>query len=146
MSTIHAFEYYNDLDSNVENVVRLSLIIMILLLVFTLSLLIGLFELMLKNSVGDIAVLKHLGYKQKSIKKIYIYPMILNITFAIIAIFLSDVVLYKLNIISSINSIFVFIVITIFFGIITLILMALRVDFYSKKDILTLVKVYKVEE
>lgn len=69
----HAFEYYNDLDSNVENVVRLSLIIMILLLVFTLSLLIGLFELMLKNSVGDIAVLKHLGYKQKSIKKnIYI--------------------------------------------------------------------------
>jgi len=72
--------------------------------------------------------------------------MILNITFAIIAIFLSDVVLYKLNIISSINSIFVFIVITIFFGIITLILMALRVDFYSKKDILTLVKVYKVEE
>jgi len=72
--------------------------------------------------------------------------MILNITFAIIAIFLSDVVLYKLNIISSINSIFVFIVITIFFGIITLILMALRMDFYSKKDILTLVKVYKVEE
>lgn len=103
----HAFEYCNDLDSNVENVVRLSLIIMILLLVFTLSLLIGLFELMLKNSVGDIAVLKHLGYKQKSIKK-NIYPMILNITFAII-------------------------VITIFFGIITLILMALRVDFYSKK-------------
>lgn len=72
--------------------------------------------------------------------------MILNITFAIIVIFLSDVVLYKLNIISSINSIFVFIVITIFFGTITLILMALRVDFYSKKDILTLVKVYKVEE
>lgn len=44
------------------------------------------------------------------------------------------------------NITFVIIVITIFFGIITLILMALRVDFYSKKDILTLVKVYKVEE
>lgn len=142
----HAFEYYDDLDTSVEKLIRLSAVVLLILLIFTVCLLTGLFELMLKNSVGDIAVLKHLGYTKRIIAKIYLYPMVLRSLFSLIVIFISNTILYKLDIINSIYSIIVFQLISSILCVLSLIIMYIRVNYYSNKNILLLIKKYKVEE
>lgn len=142
----HAFEYYDDLDISVDKLAKFSLVVMILLLIFVVFLLIGLFEIMLKNSVGDIAILKHLGYEKIEINKIYLYPMILKIIFSIIVILISNGILYKLKVINNINEIIVFTIVNIILGILSLIVMFYRIDFYSNKNVLDLIKKCKVEE
>lgn len=142
----HAFEYYDDLDTSVGKVINLSVTVLLILLIFTICLLTGLFELMLKNSAGDIAVLKHLGYTRKSIKRIYLYPMLLRSLASLIIICISNIVLYRLNVINSIYNIIVFQGISIMLCIIALIIMSVRVDYYSSKDVLSLIRSYKVEE
>lgn len=142
----HAFEYYDDLDTSVEKLIRLSAVVLLILLIFTVCLLTGLFELMLKNSVGDIAVLKHLGYTKRIIAKIYLYPMVVRSLFSLIVIFISNTILYKLDIINSIYSIIVFQLISSILCVLSLIIMYIRVNYYSNKNILLLIKKYKVEE
>ncbi|HFR3907090.1 TPA: hypothetical protein ACHVIH_001962, partial [Streptococcus suis] len=103
----HAFEYYDDLDTSVEKLISLSVVVLLILLIFTVCFLTGLFELMLKNSVGDIAALKHLGYTKRMIAKIYLYPMVVRSIFSLIIICISNIILYKLDIINSFRSIII---------------------------------------
>lgn len=104
----HAFEYYDDLDTSVGKLISLSVVVLLILLIFTVCFLTGLFELMLKNSVGDIAALKHLGYTKRMIAKIYLYPMVVRSIFSLIIICISNIILYKLDIINSFRSIIIF--------------------------------------
>ncbi|HEM4683717.1 TPA: hypothetical protein U1003_000060 [Streptococcus suis] len=142
----HAFEYYDDLDTSVEKLISLSVVVLLILLIFTVCFLTGLFELMLKNSVGDIAALKHLGYTKRMIAKIYLYPMVVRSIFSLIIICISNIILYKLDIINSFRSIIIFQFASVILCILALIIMYIRIKYYSSINILLLIKKYKVEE
>ena len=47
----HAFEYYNNLDGSIDKILKFSIAALVILLVFNICILVGLFELMLKNEV-----------------------------------------------------------------------------------------------
>lgn len=142
----HAFEYYSDLDTGIGNILKFSVFILALLLIFTICFLTGIFEIMLKNSVGDIAVLRHLGFESKSVVKIYLYPMIIRCLWAVLVIVLCDFVLYNIGLIKSIHDIFVSGCISIMLCAVSITAMGSRVKYYSRKSVLALIKQYKVEE
>lgn len=142
----HAFEYYNDLDVSVGRLLNFSLIVLVLLLVFALAFLVSMFELSLKNSVGDIAVLKHLGFSNRTINKIYLYPMVGKISVSVLVIFVLNVALLHFEVINSFVYVILFTVTGGALGGIVLIVMLGRVNYYSKKDVLSLLEKYKVEE
>lgn len=142
----HAFEYYDDLDTGVKKIIGLSVVVLLILLIFTVCFLVGLFELMLKNSVGDIATLKHLGYTKRMITKIYLYPMIVRSIFSLIIICISDTILYKSGIIHSFHNVIFFQLVGSILWAIALMLMHIRIKHYSSINILSLIKKYKVEE
>lgn len=142
----HAFEYYNDLDVSVGRLLNFSLIVLVLLLVFALAFMVSTFELSLRNSVGDIAVLKHLGFKSRAINKIYLYPMVGKISVSVLAIFIFNMVLLRFEVINNLTYAILFTAAGGVLGGIVLIIMLVRVDYYSKKGVLSLVEKYKVEE
>lgn len=142
----HAFEYYSDLDVSIGRLLDFSLVVLVLLLVFALVFLVSMFELSLKNSVGDIAVLKHLGFRSGTINKIYLYPMVGKIAASVLVIFVVNIVFYLGNVISSFIYVVLFTAAGGFLGGVVLIVMLGRVNCYSKKDVLSLLEKYKVEE
>lgn len=142
----HAFEYYDDLDVSVSRLIHFSLMVLVLLLIFALLFLVGLFELTLKNSVGDIAILKHLGFRSGSINKIYLYPMVEKMTGSVLTIFVINVILYMTHVVSSFVHVVLFTAMSSLLGIIALAIMLGRVNYYCKKGVLSLLEKYKVEE
>lgn len=142
----HAFEYYDDLDVNVSRLLRFSLIVLILLLFFALFFLVGLFELTLKNSVGDIAILKHIGFSDKAIKRIYLYPMTERLAGSVLVIFAINIFLYRFQVINNFTDVLLFVAISGVLGGIALVVMLSRISFYCRKDVLALLREYKVEE
>ena len=142
----HAFEYYDDLDVSVSRLIHFSLMVLVLLLIFALLFLVGLFELTLKNSVGDIAILKHLGFRSGSIDKVYLYPMVAKMTGSVLIIFAINTILYLTHVVSSFVHVVLFTVMSGLLGIIALAIMLGRVNYYCKRDVLSLLEKYKVEE
>ena len=142
----HAFEYYDDLDVSVSRLIRFSLMVLVLLLIFALLFLVGIFELTLKNSVGDIAILKHLGFRNGNINKIYLYPMVEKMTGSVLIIFAINTILYMTHAVSSFGHVVLFTVMSGLLGIIALAIMLGRVNYYCKKGVLSLLEKYKVEE
>lgn len=142
----HAFEYYDDLDVSISRLIHFSLMVLVLLLIFALLFLVGIFELTLKNSVGDIAILKHLGFRSGSIDKVYLYPMVAKMTGSVLIIFAINTILYLTHVVSSFVHVVLFTVMSGLLGIIALAIMLGRVNYYCKRDVLSLLKKYKVEE
>lgn len=142
----HAFEYYNDLDVSIGRLLNFSLLVLVLLLVLSLFFLVSMFELSLKNSVGDIAVLKHLGFRSRAINQIYLYPMVGKIAASVLVILIVNIVLFKFEVISSFIHAVLFTAAGGVLGGLVLIVMLGRVSCYSKKDVLSLLEKYKVEE
>ena len=142
----HAFEYYDDLDVSVSRLIHFSLMVLVLLLIFALLFLVGLFELTLKNSVGDIAILKHLGFRSGSIDKVYLYPMVAKMTGSVLIIFAINTILYLTHVVSSFVHVVLFTAMSGLLGIIALAIMLGRVNYYCKRDVLSLLEKYKVEE
>lgn len=142
----HAFEYYDDLDVSVSRLIHFSLMVLVLLLIFALLFLVGLFELTLKNSVGDIAILKHLGFRSGSIDKVYLYPMVAKMTGSVLIIFAINTILYLTHVVSSFVHVVLFTAMSGLLGIIALAIMLGRVNYYCKKGVLSLLEKYKVEE
>lgn len=142
----HAFEYYDDLDVSISRLIHFSLMVLVLLLIFALLFLVGIFELTLKNSVGDIAILKHLGFRSGSIDKVYLYPMVAKMTGSVLIIFAINTILYLTHVVSSFVHVVLFTVMSGLLGIIALAIMLGRVNYYCKRDVLALLKKYKVEE
>lgn len=142
----HAFEYYNDLDVSVSRIIHFSLMILVLLLIFALLFLVGMFELTLKNSVGDIAILKHLGFGSVNINKVYLYPMIERMTGSVLIIFVINTALYKAHIVNSFVHVSLFTAVSGLLGLIALAIMSGRVNYYCKMGVLSLLGKYKVEE
>lgn len=145
-NTNHAFDYYSNLDTSIGKIMSFSMIVLIVLLVFTICILTGIFELMLKNSVGDIAILRHLGFEKKSILKIYLYPMLIRYFLSIVMLLICNIILFKVDIIKSVYGILISEIICIAVCLITLVLMGRRIMYYSEKGVLSLIKHYKVEE
>ena len=142
----HAFEYYDDLDVSISRLIHFSLMVLVLLLIFALLFLVGIFELTLKNSVGDIAILKHLGFRSGSIDKVYLYPMVAKMTGSVLIIFAINTILYLTHVVSSFVHVVLFTIMSGLLGIIALAIMLGRVNYYCKRDVLSLLKKYKVEE
>lgn len=142
----HAFEYYDDLETSIGRIITLSVIVLSVLLIFTICLLTGLFELMLKNSVGDIAVLKHLGYSKSRIGKIYLSPMLVRSIISLVVIGIINTILYLADIINSLQSLILFQLIISLVCVITLGMMYMRIRYYSNQKTLLLIKIHKVEE
>lgn len=142
----HAFEYYDDLDVSISRLIHFSLMVLVLLLIFALLFLVGLFELTLKNSVGDIAILKHLGFRSGSIDKVYLYPMVAKMTGSVLIIFAINTILYLTHVVSSFVHVVLFTAMSGLLGIIALAIMLGRVNYYCKKGVLSLLEKYKVEE
>ena len=142
----HAFEYYDDLDVSISRLIHFSLMVLVLLLIFALLFLVGIFELTLKNSVGDIAILKHLGFRSGSIDKVYLYPMVAKMTGSVLIIFAINTILYLTHVVNSFVHVVLFTVMSGLLGIIALAIMLGRVNYYCKRDVLSLLKKYKVEE
>lgn len=142
----HAFEYYDDLDVSVNRVLHFSLIVLMLLFIFSLFFLVGIFELTLKNSVGDIAILKHLGFRNRTINKVYLYPMVEKMAGSVLIIFVINAILYMVQVISSFAHIAIFTAVECVLAMIALVIMSVRVNYYCKKDVLSLLEKYKVEE
>lgn len=142
----HAFEYYGDLDVSIGRIIRFSLFMFVLLLVFSLLLLIGMFELMLKNSVGDIAILRHLGFTRENIDKIYLWPMVTKMAGSMLVIFAVNLLLYKVRIVNSFTHAVFFALTGGILGVAALAIMLGRVNYYCEKDVLSLLEKYKVEE
>ena len=142
----HAFEYYDDLDVSISRLIHFSLMVLVLLLIFALLFFVGIFELTLKNSVGDIAILKHLGFRSGSIDKVYLYPMVAKMTGSVLIIFAINTILYLTHVVSSFVHVVLFTVMSGLLGIIALAIMLGRVNYYCKRDVLSLLKKYKVEE
>ena len=142
----HAFEYYDDLDVSISRLIHFSLMVLVLLLIFALLFLVGIFELTLKNSVGDIAILKHLGFRSGSIDKVYLYPMVAKMTGSVLIIFAINTILYLTHVVSSFVHVVLFTVMSGLLGIIALAIMLGRVNYYCKRDVLSLLEKYKVEE
>lgn len=142
----HAFEYYENLDNNIVTILSLSVFVLFILAASAICLIIGLFELMLKNSVGDIAVLKHFGFTGLSIQKIYITPMCLRFVIAQIIILLSNVILLKFNIVLNWQYVYIFQFLSILICLLSLGVMIFRIRNYSEKTILNLLKICKIEE
>lgn len=142
----HAFEYYNDLDVSLGRLIDFSLMILVLLLLFALLFLLGMFELTLKNSVGDIAILKHLGFRSRNINKVYLYPMVERMTVSILIIFVINTILYKAHLVNSFVHVALFTAVSSLLSIIALAIMSERVNYYCQKGVLSLLKKCKVEE
>ena len=142
----HAFEYYDDLETSISRLITLSVLVLAILLIFTICFLTGLFELMLKNSVGDIAILKHLGYSKRRIGKIYLYPMVVRSIIAFVIIGIINTILYLFDIINTFQSLIIFQLVISLVCVIALGIMFMRIRNYASKNILSLVKIYKVEE
>lgn len=142
----HAFEYYNDLDESIIRIIHFSLMVLVVLLIFALLFLVGMFELALKNSVGDIAILKHLGFRSRDINKVYLYPMVERITGSVLIIFVINTILCKVHIVNSFIHVTLFTTVSGLLGIIALAIMSGRVSHYCNKSVLTLLKKCKVEE
>ncbi|MDO4912366.1 MAG: hypothetical protein Q3960_02290 [Lactobacillus sp.] len=145
-NTTNAFKYYDDLDTNVGKIVNFSLVVLAILLLLAICFLAGLFELMLRNAVGDIAVLKHLGFDQKSITKIYLLPMRDRILISLCIIVLCNLALYKFGLIHSLSQLGIFECISILLCVIIFLILYMRIRHYAKKELLSLIKFYKVEE
>lgn len=142
----HAFEYYNDLDVSVSKIIHFSLMVLVLLLIFALLFLVAMFELTLKNSVGDIAILKHLGFRSGNINKVYLYPMVERMTGSVLIIFVINTILYKAHIVNSFVHVALFTAVSGLLGFIALAIMSGRVNYYCKMGVLFLLEKCKVEE
>ena len=142
----HAFEYYDDLDVSVSKIIHFSLMVLVLLLIFALLFLIGMFELTLKNSIGDIAILKHLGFSSGNINKVYLYPMVERMIGSALIIFVVNTILYRVHIVNSFVHVVLFTAVSGLLGFIALSIMSGRVKYYCKMGVLSLLGKYKVEE
>lgn len=142
----HAFEYYNDLDVSVSKIIHFSLMVLVLLLIFALLFLVAMFELTLKSSVGDIAILKHLGFRSGNINKVYLYPMVERMTGSVLIIFVINTILYKAHIVNRFVHVALFTAVSGLLGFIALAIMSGRVNYYCKMGVLFLLEKCKVEE
>ena len=141
-----AFMYYKDLDSSIPFTLKISKLVIVILFIFTLIVLPLIYEISLKSSVGDIAVLKHMGFCQKQIEKIYMDPLIKGIGISYIIVIVINFILYKFGIIKGFTD-FLNIIISIgILAILLIIIIHLRLKEYSKENILNLMKKLKIQE
>jgi len=141
-----AFMYYKDLDSSIPFTLKLSKLVIVILFIFTLIVLPLIYEISLKSSVGDIAVLKHMGFCQKQIEKIYMDPLIKGIGISYIIVIVINFILYKFGIIKGFTD-FLNIIISIgILAVLLIIIIHLRLKEYSKENILNLMKKLKIQE
>lgn len=141
-----AFMYYNDLDSSISSTLKISKLVIVILFIFTLIVLPLIYEISLKSSVGDIAVLKHMGFCQKQIEKIYMDPIIKGIGISCIIVIVINFILYKFGIIKEFTD-FLNIIISIWIlAVLLIIIIHLRLKEYSKENILNLMKKLKIQE
>ncbi len=141
-----AFMYYKDLDSSIPFTLKISKLVIVILFIFTLIVLPLIYEISLKSSVGDIAVLKHMGFCQKQIEKIYMDPLIKGIGISYIIVIVINFILYKFGIIKGFTDFLNIIISIAILAILLIIIIHLRLKEYSKENILNLMKKLKIQE
>lgn len=141
-----AFMYYKDLDSSIPFTLKISKLVIVILFIFTLIVLPLIYEISLKSSVGDIAVLKHMGFCQKQIEKIYMDPLIKGIGISYIIVIVINFILYKFGIIKGFTDFLNIIISIAILAILLIIIIHLRLKEYSKESILNLMKKLKIQE
>lgn len=141
-----AFMYYKDLDSSIPFTLKISKLVIVILFIFTLIVLPLIYEISLKSSVGDIAVLKHMGFCQKQIENIYMDPLIKGIGISYIIVIVINFILYKFGIIKEFTDFLNIIISIAILAILLIIIIHLRLKEYSKENILNLMKKLKIQE
>lgn len=145
-NTNFAFKYYENFSDSIQQSTQLSFIVLLVLLGFNLIVIVSVFEITLKNSVGDIAILKHMGFSVRKINKIYMLPVLRKFTLSILLMVLINLILNMVDVIDKKLYIFIFSALNMILVIISFIIMLWRLNYYSKQSVIKLLKEFKVEE